>query len=79
VTLRNVTSKGGLLPSGIIRCNETNPCTDFTFENVDIRSEFWDTLKKGYIVEYIEGESHNSFPDPKFKPKGYYENTPQKL
>jgi hypothetical protein len=72
VTLRNITSKGGLLPAGIIRCNETNPCTDFTFENVDVRSKFWDLLGKGYITEYIEGESINSFPDPKFKPKGYY-------
>ena len=48
ITLRNITSRGGLLPAGVIRCNETNPCTNFKFENVDIRSEFWDTL--GHVI-----------------------------
>jgi len=69
ITLRNVTSSGGLLPAGIIRCNETNPCKNFNFENVDIRSEFWDTLGQGYIVENIEGTTSNVFPDPGFGQK----------
>jgi hypothetical protein len=34
ITLRNIKSTGGLLPPGIIRCNETNPCTGFVFDNV---------------------------------------------
>jgi len=73
ITLRNVTSEGGYLPAGIIRCNKTNPCTGFKFEDVTIKSFFWDTLKQGYISEYIEGEtSGNVFPDPGFKPTGYY-------
>jgi len=31
-----------------------------------MRSEFWDTLGQGYIVENIEGTSSNVFPDPAF-------------
>ena len=65
--MRNVTSSGGLLPAGIIRCNETNPCTNFTFEDVNVTSEFWDTLGYGFITENIEGTSTRSFPDPGFK------------
>ena len=76
ITLKNVTSKGGILPAGIIRCNKTNPCTNFTFDNVDIRSEFWDTLGYGFITEYTEGVSINSFPDPGFKPVGHYKDIP---
>lgn len=76
ITLRNIKSKGGLLPAGIIRCNKTNPCTNFTFDNVDVRSDFWDTLGYGYITEYIEGVSINSFPDPAFKPAGHYKDIP---
>merc|ERR1719198_21 len=73
ITLRNIKSTGGLLPAGIIRCNKTNPYTNFTFDNVDVRSEFWDTFGYVYITEYVEGVSTNSFPDPGFKPIGYYE------
>ena len=76
ITLRNISSTGGLLPAGIIRCNATNPCTNFTFDNVDVRSEFWDSLGYGYITEYTEGVSTNSFPDPGFKPVGYYQDIP---
>jgi len=79
ITLRNVTSKGGLLPAGIIRCNATNPCKNFVFEDVDIRSEFWDFLNYGFIVEYIEGTTKNVFPDPKFKAPGFYDNEKNRL
>ena len=44
ITVRNVTSRGGLLPAGIIRCNQSNPCTGFKFEDVNLKSQFWDTL-----------------------------------
>jgi len=76
ITLRNVTSKGGILPAGILRCNVSNPCTGFTFDNVDVRSEFWDTLGKGWITEYVEGTSVNTFPDPGFTPNGHYASIP---
>jgi len=72
ITLRNITSTGSLLPAGVILCNVTNPCTNFKFENVNMRSKLWDTLGIGYINHFSEGVSINSFPDPQFKPIGYY-------
>ena len=72
ITLRNITSTGSLLPAGVILCNETNPCTNFKFENVNMRSKLWDTLGIGYITHFAEGIATNSFPDPMFKPPGYY-------
>lgn len=53
ITLRNVTSTRGLLPAGILRCNETNPCTGFVFEDVSITSPLWDILGYGWITEFI--------------------------
>ena len=65
ITLRNIVSKGGLLPPGIIRCNETNPCTGFVFENVNLSG--WLIHKdNGFITENVQGVSINSFPDPHF-------------
>jgi len=72
MTFRNVTSTNSLLPAGVILCNATNPCTNFKFENVDMRTPLWDFLGIGFINHFSEGESINSFPDPKFKPAGYY-------
>jgi len=72
ITLRNITSTGSLLPAGCILCNSTNPCTNFTFENINMRSYLWDKLGVGFITHFAEGVSINSFPDPKFKPHGYY-------
>jgi len=71
-TLRNITSEGSLLPAGVILCNATNPCTNFKFENVNLKTPLWDALGIGYINHFSEGVATNSFPDPKFKPIGYY-------
>lgn len=40
ITLRNIVIKDGIFPPGVIRCNSTNPCTDFTFENVTVTGWF---------------------------------------
>jgi hypothetical protein len=74
VTLRNITTIDNVLPAGIIRCNETNPCKNFVFENVNIHSKVWDLLGYGYITENVEGVVSNSHPDPGFKPKGYFDD-----
>ena len=37
-----------------------------------MRSWLWDKLDIGFINHFAEGESINSFPDPKFKPAGYF-------
>jgi hypothetical protein len=66
ITLRNITSHGSLLPPGIIRCNETNPCNGFVFEDINMRSFLWDTFGFGFISEAVYGTVKNVHPDPKF-------------
>jgi hypothetical protein len=41
ITIRNLTSKSGFLPPGVIRCNETNTCQGINFENVEIKG-WWE-------------------------------------
>lgn len=65
ITLRNIQSTEGILPPGIIRCNETNPCRDFTFENVFVTGWFT-LLDYGYITENVIGTSSYSVPNPGF-------------
>ena len=36
ITIRDLNSTGGFLPPGVVRCNESNPCTDINFEDVNI-------------------------------------------
>ena len=55
----------GILPPGIIRCNETNPCTGFTFDNVQA-SGWWSFLRMNFITENVYGEVRNSHPKPAF-------------
>lgn len=74
ITLRNVTSYGSILPAGIIRCNSSNPCKNFVFEDVQLTSPIWDALEMGFISEFVEGTVTRVHPDPKFKPIGYYDD-----
>ena len=76
VTLRNITQYGTWLPPGIIRCNETNPCTGFVFDNVN-SSGWWKWLGLNYITEHIVGTVTNSKPDPGFNAsKGFKTSDP---
>ena len=79
ITLTNVTSHGSILPAGIIRCNSTRPCTAINFTNVQLTSPFWDLLGYGFITEYAEGTSVNSFPDPKLMTPGFYSDPRNRL
>lgn len=74
ITLRNITSTGSLFPAGVIRCNETNPCKNFVFEDVTIKSQFWDALNIGFITEFTEGRASSVKPDPGFKPVGFFDD-----
>ena len=65
ITLRNISSYGGFLPPGLVRCNETNPCRDINFEDVDIRG-WWEGMDLTFISEYAYGNVKNTYPDPKF-------------
>jgi len=57
ITLTNVAQYNTILIPGIIRCDETNPCTGFDWENVT-STGWWDFRFSplGYISENIEGK-----------------------
>lgn len=66
ITLRNVQQFGTVLPlPGIIRCNETNPCTGFVFDNVKSHG-IWTLLGFNYITENVVGVVTESRPAPAF-------------
>mmetsp|Transcript_35006 Transcript_35006/g.25483 ORF Transcript_35006/g.25483 Transcript_35006/m.25483 type:complete len:102 (-) Transcript_35006:145-450(-) len=71
VTLRNITSTGGIFPPGVLRCHESNPCTGMVFEDVHITG-WWDSLVgrilgvNNFIVENMEGTVTKSHPKPRF-------------
>lgn len=55
-----------LLPPGIIRCNETVPCSGFVWNNVQSTSfhGLWEFLGLGFISEHVNGVVTNSNPVP---------------
>ena len=63
ITLRDLKSTGGILPAGIIRCNETNPCTNINLESVNLTA-WWDDMGWSFITEYAEGSVNDAFPQP---------------
>ena len=65
VTIRNVQQYGTILPPGVIRCNETNPCTGFVFQNVQAHG-WWKIFGLNYITENVRGVVANSKPVPAF-------------
>lgn len=52
ITLRNITSEGGILTPGIVRCHETNPCKNINFENVNIKG-WWSSWGGNFITENV--------------------------
>lgn len=54
ISLINISSTKDLLYSGLIRCNETHPCQDIMFDNVQ--------LQKPYLCEYANITYINSHP-----------------
>ena len=65
MTIRNVQQYGTILPPGVIRCNETNPCTGFTFQNVRAGG-WWRLFGLNYITENVHGTVTDSKPAPAF-------------
>jgi hypothetical protein len=74
IQLHNVTSHGGILPPGVIRCNETHPCTDFVWDNVHIHG-WWRILGLGFITEFTSGTVTQSHPVPAFTNLGITQPT----
>jgi len=64
ITLRNIAIDGTLLSPGILRCNETAPCSGFVFDNVIVSKPGKFPIGATYICENIEGVSLNSSPTP---------------
>jgi hypothetical protein len=62
VSLLNVSIHHSLLYPVIIRCNETNPCRQFRFENV--RADRWDIGQHpaGMVCEHVQGSQVNTTP-----------------
>ena len=65
ITVRNVQQYGNILPPGVLRCHESNPCTGFTFQNVNA-SGWWKWLGIGYITQNVQGLVESSKPAPAF-------------
>jgi hypothetical protein len=65
IVVRNVHMHGGVFPPGVIRCNATNPCTGFEFENVTVTGWFT-PMNIGFITENAYGTAVNVVPDPGF-------------
>jgi len=70
ITLRNINIHGNILPAGLVRCNETNPCTGFVFENVHAHSLLWDLLEIPFITEFVYGTATNVYPKTFFLNEG---------
>ena len=80
VTLNNIQIHDAILPPGIIRCNETNPCTNMIFQNVNASGSWWRWLHLGYIVENVYGTVVYSDPIPEFiNDDGVIYETPDKM
>ena len=67
ITLDNIRQYDSILPPGIIRCDETNPCSGFIWSNVHSTAyaDWWKFLGLGYISENVIGTVTDSLPDPK--------------
>lgn len=66
ITLNNIRSYNSLLPPGIIRCNSTNECKNFVWNNVHATSIFgwWEFLGLNFITEHVHGDVRDSTPEP---------------
>ena len=59
---QNVTLESGLTLPGVLLCNATNPCSDFTFDSVTNTGSFF--VQKDYVCENVQGTATNSTPPP---------------
>ena len=60
IILQNVTSDGGWLNAGVLRCAASNPCRGIVFENVTVTG--W--ASSFYTCENVEGKVVDSTPKP---------------
>ena len=65
IVLRDVEIEGGILSPGLILCNSSNPCTNFTFERVNAYDYSIVPYWKGVHCENVKGNAleGNLIPD----------------
>lgn len=61
IFLEDITFVNGHNLPGVLLCNETNPCTNFQFNNVKNTGFF--EVQKDYYCDYVSGSSSNSLPE----------------
>ena len=60
IVLQNVTSDGGWLNAGVLRCAASNPCRGIVFNNVTVKG--W--ASSFYVCENVQGTVEKSDPQP---------------
>ena len=60
IVLQNVTSDGGWLNAGVLRCVASNPCRGIVFNNVTVKG--W--ASSFYVCENVQGTVEKSDPQP---------------
>lgn len=58
ITLNNISSTGGILTPGVIRCNQTRPCS-VNLRNIHYERSWWTAFNGSFITEYVDGEVDN--------------------
>ena len=75
LVLRNVTMTGALLSPGVLRCNATNPCSGWLFEDVHISSLSDFPAGNAFICDAIVNSTgYNVSPSLKGCFEGYVED-----
>lgn len=54
VLVQNVTSTGGILSPGVMRCDPSNPCRNYTFDNVRVEGLGFPWGSDSYLCEGID-------------------------
>lgn len=54
LTIKNFTAIGALLSPGVLRCNASNPCRNFYFEDVNIQTDTGFPFGQNYLCDAIE-------------------------
>ena len=62
VRLKDISITSSLLFPIVLRCNETNPCKNIEFDNVQARGWLIGKKNKGYVCENIIGTQLRSYP-----------------
>ncbi|OMJ70769.1 hypothetical protein SteCoe_31190 [Stentor coeruleus] len=60
ITLKDINIYKGVNSPGVLLCNETNPCTNFLFDNVNVYHRSFFPVPEGYYCSNVQGWAKNS-------------------